>query len=781
MKFSPSKLKFTIVLLSFLSSTQSQDLQLSEIMKGDEFIGEQPQSAFWSHDSKDFFFEWNNTEEYKTYYSCQLGSSKPLAIKKEELHTYNVNGYYSSPNGEVIISKHGASIFQIENGKPTQLFKYFRPYQVHAIQNNGDIILFMDNNLFLIQKESGAFVQVTNFLEGSKPETSNTENYLEHQQRELFKTVKKRENTQNERKQFKEASAYPEIEKIYLNGWILDWIEINESYNSIAYELTKYPKNEKTNYTSFINESGHTKAQLARPKVGAKNPKHLMYIYSFETKERKLIETEKLNGILRQPEYLAKYNDGKISVLEKPKPVIYHEHGFSEDGNSILIEIKSYDNKDRWICHLNLIGELIEIDHQHDQTWIGGPGISGWNMVPGTAGWINNELIYYQSEVSGYSHLYTHDLKTKKNTQLTEGKYEIHEAFLNKAKTQFFLSANKSHPGNRDFLMLDIKTKQIIPILTNDGNHMVSVSPDEKNLIVRYSSKNKPWELYSAKLEVNAKLKQITKSTTSEFENYSWRSPEVVSFKATDNTNLNARVYEPKEGTKNGAAVIFVHGAGYLQNAHNWWSGYHREYMFNNLLADKGFTVLDIDYRASKGYGRDFRTDIYRYMGGKDLSDQMDGRQYLINKYNIDPERIGIYGGSYGGFITLMALLTEPGKYKCGAAIRSVTDWAHYNNEYTSNILNTPDLDPEAFRVSSPIYYAQNLEDKLIMLHGMEDDNVQYQDVVRLTQRFIELGKKDWDLIGYPLEKHGFKEASSWTDEYRRILELFENELLIKK
>jgi dipeptidyl aminopeptidase/acylaminoacyl peptidase len=203
--------------------------------------------------------------------------------------------------------------------------------------------------------------------------------------------------------------------------------------------------------------------------------------------------------------------------------------------------------------------------------------------------------------------------------------------------------------------------------------------------------------------------------------------------------------------------------------------------MFNNLLADKGFTVLDIDYRASKGYGRDFRTDIYRYMGGKDLSDQMDGRQYLINKYNIDPERIGIYGGSYGGFITLMALLTEPGKYKCGAAIRSVTDWAHYNNEYTSNILNTPDLDPEAFRASSPIYYAQNLEDKLIMLHGMEDDNVQYQDVVRLTQRFIELGKKDWDLIGYPLEKHGFKEASSWTDEYRRILELFENELLIKK
>ncbi|MEZ4922445.1 MAG: prolyl oligopeptidase family serine peptidase [Crocinitomicaceae bacterium] len=125
-----------------------------------------------------------------------------------------------------------------------------------------------------------------------------------------------------------------------------------------------------------------------------------------------------------------------------------------------------------------------------------------------------------------------------------------------------------------------------------------------------------------------------------------------------------------------------------------------------------------------------------------------------------------------------MALLTEPGKFKCGAALRSVTDWAHYNHEYTSNILNTPEMDSIAFRKSSPIYYAENLQDRLIMLHGIVDDNVQYQDVVRLSQRFIELGKKNWDLTGYPIEAHGFRESSSWTDEYRRILELFETELL---
>ena len=156
--------------------------------------------------------------------------------------------------------------------------------------------------------------------------------------------------------------------------------------------------------------------------------------------------------------------------------------------------------------------------------------------------------------------------------------------------------------------------------------------------------------------------------------------------------------------------------------------------------------MLDIDYRASEGYGRDYRTAIYRHMGGRDLQDQLDGKRLLVEKYEIDSSRVGIYGGSYGGFITLMALLTKPNEFACGAALRSVTDWAHYNHEYTSNILNYPTTDPEAYRKSSPIYYAEGLSKPLLMLHGMVDDNVQFQDIVRLQQRLIELGLTRWEL-----------------------------------
>jgi len=179
--------------------------------------------------------------------------------------------------------------------------------------------------------------------------------------------------------------------------------------------------------------------------------------------------------------------------------------------------------------------------------------------------------------------------------------------------------------------------------------------------------------------------------------------------------------------------------------------------------------------RGSDGYGRDVRTGIYRFMGGKDLSDHIDGKKVLVDKYGIDPNRVGIYGGSYGGFITLMAMLTTPKEFASGAALRSVTDWAHYNHGYTGNILNFPETDPIAFQKSSPIYYADKLEGNLLMLHGMVDDNVEYKDIVRISQRFIELGKKNWSLASFPVEAHGFRETYSWIDEYSRILQLFES------
>jgi dipeptidyl aminopeptidase/acylaminoacyl peptidase len=196
--------------------------------------------------------------------------------------------------------------------------------------------------------------------------------------------------------------------------------------------------------------------------------------------------------------------------------------------------------------------------------------------------------------------------------------------------------------------------------------------------------------------------------------------------------------------------------------------------MFHTFLTQKGYVVIDMDYRASAGYGRDWRTAIYRQMGFPEVEDLEDGVAWIIKNKRVDPQRIGAYGGSYGGFLVFMSMFRKPDLVAAGAALRPVTNWAHYNHGYTSNILNTPDIDPEAYEKSSPIHYAEGLRKPVLICHGMQDDNVHFQDTVLLVQHLIELKKENFETAIYPVEPHGFLQPTSWLDEYRRIFKLME-------
>src|SRR5262249_30382731 len=170
-------------------------------------------------------------------------------------------------------------------------------------------------------------------------------------------------------------------------------------------------------------------------------------------------------------------------------------------------------------------------------------------------------------------------------------------------------------------------------------------------------------------------------------------------------------------------------------------------------------------------------TAIYRHMGGKDLDDVVDGARFLVETQHVNAKHIGVYGGSYGGFITLMAMVTSPDTFAAGAALRPVTDRSHYNHGYTSNILNEPPNDAETYQRSPPSYFAHGLKGALLSCRGMVDTNVLFQDSVRLVQRLIELRKENWSMAPFPVENHGFEEETSWTDEYKRILKLFDDNL----
>jgi dipeptidyl aminopeptidase/acylaminoacyl peptidase len=445
---------------------------------------------------------------------------------------------------------------------------------------------------------------------------------------------------------------------------------------------------------------------------------------------------------------------------------------FAPDGRRALVRASSTDYEDAWLIVVDVpAGTKRVVAHLHDDAWLGGP-------LANTAGWLpDGNTVYYGSEESGYAHLYLVPAAGGAARALTSGAWEVQDVALSRDGRTFFVHTNEGDFGRRHYYALDVARGTRTRLTDAPGRQDVVRSPDGRTLAVLHSTANHPAELYVQPARAGAAPRQLTESTTPEFRSHPWIKPEIVMVPARDGAQVPARLYRPIGVPSNRAAVIFVHGAGYLQNVHQWWSSYAREYLFHHLLASRGYTVLDLDYRASAGHGRAWRTAIYRHMGGKDLDDQIDGARWLVREQGIDSTKIGIYGGSYGGFITLMAMFTRPGVFAAGAALRPVTDWAHYNHPYTARILNEPQTDTLAYERSSPIYHAAGLEGRLLICHGMVDDNVHFQDTARLVQRLIELGKEGWEAAMYPVEPHAFRRADSWTDEYRRILRLFEETL----
>ena len=728
-------------------------LQLDQIMRGPGFVGALPESPEWSVDGKLIYY-WKKHPDslQKTYYCHDLSQKQTKVLSKNE---WQDRWVWTSGADQLNYLRLHDQKLQCLDTKTQQIKSY--PLFSNAIwnlqvQNKAQTVVFQqDQSLFVFDLQNGSAKSLVSYQKLTPVKRAS--DGLSQTELEFFESV---------RKQALQSTKFDLPTVKFISFEQQGALQVDPTARFVLLKEEQQPEEKATEVPHFISADAHVYNEKARSKVMNEEPSQRLFLHDLRSDS--LVEID---------------FSGLTQMNAEERALIIHPAIFAKTKPLALLDIRSADNKDRWIVCLELeTGHIKQLEHQHDSAWIGGPGISSWNFETGTLGWLRDaQTIYFQSEASGYSHLYTLDLQSQTKLALTSGNYEVHQVLLAKDSNSFYLNTNLNHPGARSFHQLDLKKLEIKPILSELGAYEVQLSPDEKQLAYRFSTSTQPWEIFTCSLKNPKDQVQLTKSTTEVFRTYPWQKPEVLSFKGSDGVEVYARMYTPKSQNKNGAAVLFVHGAGYLQNAHHYWSYYQREFMFHQMLIDKDYTVLDVDYRASEGYGRDYRTAIYRHMGGRDLQDFVDAKQFLVSQHGIDSNRVGIYGGSYGGFITLMGLFTEPGTFACGAALRSVTDWAHYNHEYTTNILNTPKVDPEAYRQSSPIYFAEGLQDPLLILHGMIDDNVQFQDVVRLNQRLIELGKKDWWMALYPVERHGFEYTSSWTDEYRRIFELFETYL----
>lgn len=784
---------FLVLLLNLLPLIAQESnisaLKIKDIMKGEDFIGNRPSNVFWATDQSAIYFDWNPDKAFNdSVYRYQLNTKKiePLSfLEAEELpSTLMIN--HPTLNKSVY-AKNG-DVFILDRTSHTSLAitrTQERESNPHFTAGGKKVAYLKGRNLFTWNIQTGTTEQITDFVEKieKEPERSSKDEWLYQDQLALFGVLRERKEKRDLGDSIRKKLEQKKPLAIEVGDKRVVHQEIDPAGRYVTYVLMDTKKNKSTIIPHFVTESGYTEDQTTRTKVGDDLPTYEMFVYNLKNRKTTEITWDGLEGLNDIPEFTKDYpdkpyeNENPIGGISSPT--------WHPDGSKAILDIQASNYKNRWIVLLDAeTATITQLDRQHDEAWIAGPGISGW-FDGGDLGWMpDGKHIWYKSEKSGYSHLYTMNEKGEKKFALTQGAFEIYNPFISKDKKRWYFTANKNHPGDQQFYTMSLNGGKMQQLTQMEGKNEVILSPDETKMAILYSYSNKPTELYLQDNPLNNKVTEplrLTKSNTQEFDKYQWKDPEIITFSASDGAGVNARLYTPTSNVKNKAAVIFVHGAGYLQNAHKWWSSYYREYMFHNLLVDNGYTVLDVDYRGSAGYGRDWRTGIYRHMGGKDLSDHLDGAKYLVENYGVDADKIGIYGGSYGGFITLMGMFNAPETFSAGAAIRSVGDWAAYNHPYTAHILNTPVTDSLAYKRSSPIYFAEGLEGKLLILHGMVDDNVHFQDMVRLSQRLIELGKEDWEMAVYPVERHGFVEPSSWTDEYTRIFKLFQETLVGKQ
>ncbi len=769
-------------------------ITLEQIMADPDWMGRPPQAWYWGDDSETVFYQQKRVgNPIKDLYQLDLsGTTKKVALAKlhQVADRFAVDNHDKTQ--QVYLFENNVFVKNLKTGEVKQLTATSAVKRSVMFLTNGDVAYRIGNIFYAQNTSNGQIRELANLKMAEQPVLNKTPdtyiakeqadliNYIALQQRNAKLKTAQQQMLQTENKTLVDRNFYLGKGKKLVHASLSP----RGDFMLVSITDDKPSRNNTDIMPKYIAEDGHIKAAKVRARVADNRQyKEELFLLNLTSGEKKPLAYNSLpdfdkdvlakvraeNYQREGKTYHSKKQPRNIAVIESWQPIQWNAKG-----DHVAIMLEAWDNKDRWLTTVDVTKPTLVTQHQlHDDAWI------NWSF--NEYGWLNNQhSLYYLSEESGYSHLYVKPLQGKAK-QLTSGHFEVSDLTLSNDEKTLFFKANKKHPGIYEIYKIDLDDAKITALTQLGGMNDYSLSPDNRKLLIQHSTVTMPPELYVQEAQANATPKRLTYTVSKKFLSMPWVAPTVVAIPSSHQDKpIYSKVYLPKNFDKTAnknRAVMFSHGAGYLQNSHLGWSGYFREYMFHSMLVQQGYVVIDMDYRASAGYGRDWRTAIYRHMGKPEVEDMRDGVNWLVENANVDRNRIGTYGGSYGGFLTLMSMFTAPDLFQSGSALRLVSDWAYYNHGYTSNILNTPADDAIAYERSSPIYFAEGLEKPLLINAPMVDDNVFFQDTVRLVQRLIELEKQDFETAIYPVERHGFVQPSSWLNEYRRIYKLFENTL----
>ena len=438
--------------------------------------------------------------------------------------------------------------------------------------------------------------------------------------------------------------------------------------------------------------------------------------------------------------------DGDLKLLDLPSPTANRIVGFSWSPNGkLLLDQESDSATDRWLHTVDpRDGRLKEIWHDHRETRIYTSIASAWHS--------DGERVVFLSDIGDRYGLYLLTPGEETPNLLTNESFDVTGTPLITAPAnRIFFQSNEPSPYERHVFHISDEGGTSTRVTALPGQHRPYPSPDGMRVALLHNSDLSPTELYLMDTRDGLLETQITISPNSEFMDRSWVKPRYATFKSQiDDYTLHARILEPAN-IKKGKRYPVIFGPAYSNTVRNRWAGTIG--LLQQLLVERGYIVIQVDMRGSTGYGREFREEFLMDFAGNDIEDLESAVNYLSTLPYVDPERIGIWGSSYGGTLTIYSLFKKPGLFKAGVAGAAAVDPYFFGTDDVA-IVRRPESHPEAF-TRGALQYADNLEDHLLIIHGMQDHVVPFKTVAVLTEELIRL-RKDFDFVFVPGATHGW-------------------------
>ncbi len=458
----------------------------------------------------------------------------------------------------------------------------------------------------------------------------------------------------------------------------------------------------------------------------------------------------------------------------------------------VVFDRTSVDFKRRTIYQADTRSGELKVLHEDidEKFWspTGDAGASGQVSPDG-------KFLAFVSDRDGWDHVYVKPMSGGAATQITKGPFEAWRPQWSRDSTRLAFDANEpSRPGVRHLGIVtmngDPSRATLAMITSGRGTNIAPQwSRDGRRLVYQHTDPQNSADLYVIDAAAGAAPVRLTDSLPVGFDRASLVAPEFVSYQGPDGQSVPAYLFVPKglDRKKKHPAIVWIHGDGVNQNYDGWHvqRNYAVYYSYHQYLLQKGYVVIAPDYRGSIGYGRAWRQGVHMDVGGNDYKDAALAGSYLKTLPYVDGERIGVWGLSYGGFFTLIALTDQPKLFRCGVDVAGVADYVMYYNDpyrgaWTASRIGTPDQNPAVYAQASPLSHVDKLERPLLILHGTADVNVPYLHSVRLIDELTKKGKGDLvSFMTYPGEFHYFTREHVLKDAWRRVERFFDSNLRV--